>query len=422
MYYFVDTACVAAELIINFIFYNSLFTKKAKNKILILIVYICFGISLLVLSFIESASIVRLIYSVIAFAGIAQLAFNSKIITSIVSSLAFMTIYALSDIIVVVVFSAFNVDLREIVHYGDARAVYIVITHLAFLGVIAGISTINKSKEGIITAQTFVILLPVWLSSLALCGTLFIQTYFSKMVLHPIYIAIALGLMYTNIMVMYFVSRIREQSRQKHDADLTEHHYSMEKEYYEQFFAQKEQIRALWHDISKYMKAMQALVSDSNSSEAEKNFAEAQALVDEIPDVVDVGNRVVSIILNEYMNLARNEGIDLRLDVSVPPELFIPTADLYVMLGNTLDNAIEACSELEDDRRYINLRLKMHNKILHYMVENPYAKEHLLKQRIGVHGYGLKNVERCVEKYGGFVQKTSENERFTVSINLSKIK
>ena len=321
-----------------------------------------------------------------------------------------------------VVFSAFNVDLREIVHYGDARAVYIVITHLAFLGVIAGISTINKSKEGIITAQTFVILLPVWLSSLALCGTLFIQTYFSKMVLHPIYIAIALGLMYTNIMVMYFVSRIREQSRQKHDADLTEHHYSMEKEYYEQFFAQKEQIRALWHDISKYMKAMQALVSDSNSSEAEKNFAEAQALVDEIPDVVDVGNRVVSIILNEYMNLARNEGIDLRLDVSVPPELFIPTADLYVMLGNTLDNAIEACSELEDDRRYINLRLKMHNNILHYMVENPYAKEHLLKQRIGVHGYGLKNVERCVEKYGGFVQKTSENERFTVSINLSKIK
>lgn len=122
------------------------------------------------------------------------------------------------------------------------------------------------------------------------------------------------------------------------------------------------------------------------------------------------------------MNLARNEGIDLRLDVSVPPELFIPTADLYVMLGNTLDNAIEACAELEEGRRYINLKLKMQNNILHYMIENPYAKEHLLKQRMGVHGYGLKNVERFVEKYGGFVQKKSENEKFVVNITLSKVK
>ncbi len=422
MYYFVEILCVIVEIAVCHIFFRSFFGKSVRNRLVTTACYSIFGIVLAALSFVSDASMLRIIYCLVGLTAISLYLFRAKFFFAVFAGITFLTIYALTDVVVIVMLSVLNVDTQFLFSYGNIRSLFIVISHLILLAIILFISLFNKSKQGVVTVQTVAFLFPSWLSCIVLCCDLVMQANKLHTDFHPIYLVVILGLLYTNILMIYFVNRIREQDRQKHDADLTEHHYSMEKEYYEQFFAQKEQIRALWHDISKYMKAMQALVSDSNSSEAEKNIAEAQALVDEIPDVVDVGNRVVSIILNEYMNLARNEGIDLRLDVSVPPELFIPTADLYVMLGNTLDNAIEACSELEDDRRYINLRLRMHNNILHYMVENPYAKEHLLKQRIGVHGYGLKNVERCVEKYGGFVQKTSENESFTVNITISKAK
>lgn len=332
-----------------------------------------------------------------------------------------MIVYVLTDIAVIVALTLLGMDSQELMQYGNVRTLFIVITHIILFGIISCLSALSRNKEGRISFGVLAILIPSWISSISLCCALVVQAYETKADFHPIYLVVSLGLLYTNILMIYFVNRIREQDRQKHEADLTEHHYAIEKEYYEQFYAQKEQTRALWHDISKYMRAMQALVKESDSKEAEKNFAEAQALVDEIHDVVDVNNRAVSVILNEYMNTARNEGISLYLDVSVPPELFVSTADLYVMLGNTLDNAIDACSELEEDKRYINLQLKMHNNLLHYRIENPYVKEHLLKKRIGIHGYGLRNVERCAEKYGGFVQKSSEDEMYVVSVTLNKV-
>lgn len=421
MYYFVEIACVVAELFISDLFFGSLFSQKKDNKRINLLCYFCFSLVILTLSFVESATLLRLACSVMGFTIIILLLYQCSAFSAAFASLSFMTIYALTDVLVAASFTPFGIKPQELFVSTSVRSLYVITTHMFFLIAIVIVSMFNKNKNGAISRRSFLTALPGLLSSLTLCGVLFAQSYFSKIAIHPIYIIIMIGLLYTNILIIIVVNRIREQDKIKYETDLMEHHYAIEKEYYEQFYAQKEQTRALWHDISKYMRAMQALVKESDSKEAEKNFAEAQALVDEIHDVVDVNNRAVSVILNEYMNTARNEGISLYLDVSVPPELFVSTADLYVMLGNTLDNAIDACSELEEDKRYINLQLKMHNNLLHYRIENPYVKEHLLKKRIGIHGYGLRNVERCAEKYGGFVQKSSEDEMYVVSVTLNKV-
>ena len=169
------------------------------------------------------------------------------------------------------------------------------------------------------------------------------------------------------------------------------------------------------------MRAMQSLVSKANSEEAERNFEQAQALFDEIHSVVDINNRAVNVILNEYMTAARNAGINLELDVQIPPELFVITSDLYVILGNTLDNSINACSGLDEKDRYINLQLKIHNDILYYRIENPYPEGHLNIKRDGIHGYGLKNVERCAKKYRGMVDILPENGIFSVTVTLNNI-
>lgn len=421
MYYFVEIACIVVEIIIANLFFQSLFKKKTKSIRAEIISFFCFGAVIALLSFIPDASVARIIFSVAGLFVIILVLFDSKVFPALFASLSFMTIYALTDVIVIISFSLFKIDSNQLFQYGNVRTLFIIISHIALLGIIVCISAVNKSKQGAISSYTLLLIMPSWFSSMVLCCMLVIQAYYSEQDFHPLYLAVALGLLYTNILIIYFVNRIREQEIMRHKAELLEHHYALEKAYYDQFISQQEQTKALWHDIKKYMRAMQSLVSKANSEEAERNFEQAQALFDEIHGVVDINNRVVNVILNEYMTAARNVGINLELDVQIPPELFVITSDLYVILGNTLDNSIDACSGLDEKDRYINLQLKIHNEILYYRIENPYPEGHLNIKRDGIHGYGLKNVERCAKKYRGTVDILPENGIFSVTVTLNNI-
>lgn len=89
--------------------------------------------------------------------------------------------------------------------------------------------------------------------------------------------------------------------------------------------------------------------------------------------VVDVDNRVISVTLNEHVQKATQEEIRLDLDIQILKELPISASDLYILLGNTLENAIEACCSLPNEKRKIALKLKLHYHILFYRIENPHA-------------------------------------------------
>ena len=188
----------------------------------------------------------------------------------------------------------------------------------------------------------------------------------------------------------------------------------MQQEYYDQLRIQQEETRALWHDISKYLRASQV----EGSSEA---LDQVSQMLDSIHDVVDVNNRIVSVILNEYNQIANNSSIKLELDVMVPQELFVTAADLYILIGNTLDNAIEACSILPISQRIISIKLKTHNSILYYEITNRFADSAPKRIREKYRGYGLKNVVNCVKKYKGKVEISKENSVFKLVAHLNNI-
>lgn len=214
--------------------------------------------------------------------------------------------------------------------------------------------------------------------------------------------------------VIYYTNRLHDQIQQKKVWEIAEHHYAMQQEYYDQLRIQQEETRALWHDISKYLRASQAEASDTA-------LTQVQEMLDGINCVVDVNNQVVSVILNEYMNELKQADIKLMMDVNMPKTLFVTAADLYVLIGNTMDNAIEACQELPVDERKISLKLGTHNNILYYEIANPFREAHAHRVRNRYHGYGLKNVQWCVEKYKGNMTVSKENGVFKVTAYLNSI-
>ncbi len=146
---------------------------------------------------------------------------------------------------------------------------------------------------------------------------------------------------------------------------------------------------------------------------------EATDVFERSTNISAVGNPVVDALLNYYLRIAERNNINVKLDVTIPEVLTISSLSLSIIIGNTFDNAIEACCDLPAEQRIIHLQLRKQYRSLFYRLENPYS-DTSRGIRIGeYHGYGLKNINRIVqENHGDFYTKKKDGV-FTVQVRLN---
>lgn len=336
---------------------------------------------------------------------LAKILFRARFLQAVISGVVICSFTVLTDLLATALLSLWNLNLEHMLQIPSSRLLFLIIGHFFWIAFMLLACQFNRHSPNIIPTRVWIPFFPCWLVSILLCCLQTWQLLKTNLELHPMYLIVMLGMLYINIMVIYYTRQLHI-----HEQEIAEHHYAMQQEYYDQFCIQQEETRALWHDIHKYLRAAKS----ENTA-----LTQLDSMLSNIACVVDVNNRVVSVILNEYVIAARESGIHLTLDVQIPAELFIPAADLYVLIGNTMDNAIQACVSLPVAERWISIKLRVHNNILFYEIENPYSKDHFATPRGKYHGYGLKNVERCAKKYSGNLKVTKLDGRFQVSIYLN---
>lgn len=145
------------------------------------------------------------------------------------------------------------------------------------------------------------------------------------------------------------------------------------------------------------------------------------------PIASSTGNIVIDSIVDYWQRTAKSEGIEFYSDLNIPMELPFKGADLSLILGNLLENAVEAAPKAEK-RKYIRLFIKYDKNNLLITVENSY-KGKLIKKRgqelattksdIENHGIGLPSVKRTVARYHGSVFIDDKiQERFLIRVIL----
>lgn len=412
MYYFIEIACVIAEMWMVQTFLGSYYAKRNCSILQTLGMYGIFGAIIAVLSLFPDLSFVRLAVTFFGIWTTSLVLFKTKVIQGLLSGVAYCAIVAVNDVISVVSFQLCGVSSDALMASNPARSMLLIVAHILLFGIVVILCIINRKSASKMSVKILLPVLPCWAISILLGFVFTWQCVVMEYEWHPLFLVVLIGLLYTNIIMIYFTNKTSEQAQLKKDFEIAEHHYAMQQEYYDQLRVQQEETRALWHDISKYLRASQVDKSDAA-------LMEVQQMLDSISQVVDVNNRVVSVILNEYFQIAKDADVSIELDVLVPTELFVTAADLYVLLGNTLDNAIEACAELPKEQRRISLKLKKHNSILYYEISNTYDEKHLHRVRGNYHGFGLKNVAKCVEKYRGKLDVSTSNGVFSVVAHLN---
>lgn len=250
------------------------------------------------------------------------------------------------------------------------------------------------------------------------------------------YFIVMLGLLYSNLLVLYYTDQLYVQTARRQNLEIAAHHFAMQQEYYDQLCKRQEETRALWHDMKKYIRAIQAEqetkvgcnendsgenMPESSRSAVNESLLALEEALESVTPVVDMGNHVINVILNEYVQAAGNIGAAVKMDVQVPDRLFVTAADLYILIGNTFDNALDACAALPEGKRTISLMLRCRNRVLYYEISNPYPDNYLGQHKGHFHGFGLKNVRQCVKRYHGSVDISTEGNIFCFMAHLNEI-
>lgn len=172
------------------------------------------------------------------------------------------------------------------------------------------------------------------------------------------------------------------------------------------------QVRDVRHGMRNHLLAILAY---AEKGECEKLIKFVEDIIEDgrlkKSEIVNTGNIVADSLTEYWKRVAESEGIEFETELSIPMEMPFRGADISLIIGNLLENAVEGTRGVEG-RRYIRLKMKYDKNNLLMAVENSYKGE-LIKKKGGElrttkedvtsHGIGLASVRRAAEKYQGIV-------------------
>lgn len=381
---------------------------------------LCLGGIMLVLSILNlfpSLVIPRVFCLVISGWLLSHLFFNATIWQSTFMSISFEVIAAIVEVAMMGILDLFHFDSSLLMSNSNTRMIYIVASQLLLLPIIVSTGILSKKQEGVLPLKWLIPLFPCQLLSVFVCYIVLrnaVRDSFDSFL-----IFVLLTLLYINITIVFYAEAMRASEHRRRHSELAEQQYAMQKEYYQRLHENQEETRALWHDIKKYVLAMQAFANQKDAPQLCQIVQQADETLASISTVVDVDNVVISSILDNYARAAQEAEIPLHIDVLVPPTLSISPVDLYIILGNTLDNAIEACTPLPKEQRRIDVMLRKENGILFYRIQNSCDVSEKVHLHGRYHGYGLSNVRKCAARYNGVVNLTKTSNSYTVEVLLN---
>lgn len=168
------------------------------------------------------------------------------------------------------------------------------------------------------------------------------------------------------------------------------------------------------------------LVLQSQSENSPVLHQAAQTLQDQLQayeSYQHTGNEYLDAIIRDKARLAREKSIDFTSVIHFEAGHFLDPLDISTLFGNALDNAIEACMQLPDAQRLVTVKTSRVRDMLLVLVENTMSSSlvwngRTTKEDPFLHGFGLANIQRTVEKYGGHCLTHGKDGIFTLKILL----
>ncbi len=185
------------------------------------------------------------------------------------------------------------------------------------------------------------------------------------------------------------------------------------------------QTRGWRHDYHNHIQTMKAYLIMGNLDKLASYLNELDTDLTAVDTVIKTGNIMIDAMLNSKISLAKSRGITVDAKAIVPKNLSVSEIDLSLIIGNLMDNAMEACMKTEKNKRFIRVYIDILKGQLYIYVMNSTSgklkksgKLYLSTKNQKYHGFGLMRMDKVVDRYQGYVDRQDEEDVFVTEIML----
>ena len=191
--------------------------------------------------------------------------------------------------------------------------------------------------------------------------------------------------------------------------------------HYEEVENMYQKMRGWRHDYRHHIQTMKVHAANKEYDEIYKYLEMLDDDLTNVETVIKTGNRMADAILNSKLSLATANSIEVKAEAKIPVSLTVSELDLCIIIGNLMDNAIDACMELPPEKRLIRIYMEMKGNYLYFALTNTSGgkkKKSFRSTKGEGHGFGIARMDAVVKKYGGYITRASEDEAFSTEVLL----
>ena len=225
-----------------------------------------------------------------------------------------------------------------------------------------------------------------------------------------------------NIIAFYLYDSLAENYIKKSKLALLQKENELYSRQCEIMQSSTEDLQAFRHDMSNQLIILNHLLEEGKDEEARRQLDELSRFIKGKVIYSTSGNIIIDGLVNYKLQSVASENIKVETEIVVPKQLNIDIADFVTLLGNLLDNALEALKKVDREQRILTIKIMFSQERLIGRITNTYCGEIYLKddkiltskKEKQKHGYGLSNVEKIIKKYNGYMEIDYANWEFRV--------
>ena len=397
-----------------------IFYEKKKTSFWIVMIWIIFGLFQTYLHIKqEDANMLMTFCNIMLILLIAILGYHCTGNRKYFLVVVFSVVWALTEFLV---FFVLYLILEPTERMYNMGAVITKILMIIFVYVIS--SYWNRQKGEFVPNYYYLYLLSFPIGSIYISFSVF---YYTKS--HTLSaIAIMIILLVFNVMIFELYTKMNEMFMNECDKavyaqqiDIISGNTAEQKRIMEEFYNEKHNLENKLISLKGYIEKgdIDGIIENLNIIIKNNQYAEK---------ISNSGNSTVDAIINFKYAAASKFDIKFSLKIFIPDEFPIDICDIGVVLGNAIDNAIEAVRECRNQKKIIEISMGVKKEAWVVVIKNPY--EHKIeKNRTGIpvstkkekqrHGYGLKSIMRIADKYQGEVVIETKDGIFSLIIVLN---
>lgn len=250
-----------------------------------------------------------------------------------------------------------------------------------------------------------------------------------------IIVAVSSSLLFINFVVLYLYNMLLKAFHEKYDNEMLKHKVQIYANQMNIILQNESKVRALKHDMKHHMNELKLLAIKNEDGLIQEYIDSMEEFIHNPKEIISSGNTEIDSVLNYMLHKAKEELKDVNIRIQLPKAIG-HSFDINVIVGNLLENAIEAAKATEE--KLLNLKIGVKQGVLRIEMENSFCKELLVMEGVGKtgflgdgrirfqttkkdkseHGFGLYNVQKIVEKYNGIMEAFPRGERFLVKLIL----